>query len=53
MTVLGVSPLIWRRVQVRSDSTLADLSDVVVAAFDWGGYHLHKFFLPGSFGDEL
>jgi DNA invertase Pin-like site-specific DNA recombinase len=53
IVIMGVTPVIWRRIQIRSDCKLADLSDVIVAAFDWGGYHLHKFFLPHSWGEEL
>jgi hypothetical protein len=53
MSIAGVSPQIWRRVHVKSDSTLADLSDVIVTAFNWGGDHLHKFLLPGAWGEDL
>jgi len=53
ITILGVSPQIWRRVQLKSESTLADFADVIVAAFDWSGQHLHKFLLSNSWGDEL
>ncbi len=49
LTILEVSPQIWRRVQIRSDSTLGDLSNVINAAFDWSGDHLHRF----SWGDEM
>lgn len=53
ISIVGVTPQIWRRVQVKSDSPLATLSDVIVAAFDWGGYHLHKFLLPGAWGPGI
>jgi hypothetical protein len=53
VSISGVTPEIWRRVQIKSGSTLADLSDVIVAAFDWSGDHLHKFNVPDSWGDEL
>jgi DNA invertase Pin-like site-specific DNA recombinase len=41
--IWGVSPQIWRRVLVRGDITLNQLSDVIQALFDWGNYHLHHF----------
>jgi hypothetical protein len=37
-------------VQIKSDSQLAHLSDVIVAAFDWSGDHLHKFLLSDAWG---
>ena len=39
----GVSPLIWRRLLVRADTTIAGLHAVVQAAFGWDGEHLHRF----------
>lgn len=50
VVICDVSPLIWRRVLVRSDSTLEQLSTVIHALFDWGGDHLHKFMVPSPFG---
>lgn len=43
----GVSPLIWRRLEVRSDATLADLHNVLQVAFAWDGSHLHRFKVQG------
>jgi hypothetical protein len=42
-----ISPMIWRRVLVRSDSTLAQLHDVIRIAFDWSDTHLHRFRIHG------
>jgi len=36
----GISPLIWRRLLVRSDSTVADLHSTLQTAFGWSDDHL-------------
>ena len=38
-----INPLIWRRVLVRADSTLADLHYIIQIAFSWTDFHLHRF----------
>ena len=43
----GISPLIWRRLLLRSDNTLADLHYTLQIAFDWDDYHLHQFHIHG------
>jgi Plasmid pRiA4b ORF-3-like protein len=43
----GISPLIWRRLLVRSDSTIADLHATLQVAFGWSGEHLHRFVIHG------
>ena len=49
----GVSPLIWRRLLVRSAITLAQLHDILQAAFTWSDYHLHRFRIQGKqYGSE-
>ena len=48
----GVSPLIWRRLLVRSDGTLADLRATVQTALGWSDEHLHRFVIQGRlYGD--
>lgn len=47
VTIVGIKPPVWRRVVVPSRSTLAELHDVVQAAFGWWGYHLHEFDIDG------
>jgi len=44
----GVSPLIWRRLLVRSDTSIADLHHLLQAAFDWSDSHLHRFVIHGK-----
>jgi len=46
--VRGISPMIWRRVLVRSDSSLADLHDVIQLSMGWEGEHLYAFRLHGK-----
>jgi Plasmid pRiA4b ORF-3-like protein len=43
----GISPLIWRRLLVRSDTTLAHLHDIIQIVFHWSDEHLHSFYLHG------
>jgi hypothetical protein len=40
-----ISPQIWRRLLVRSDSTIAQLHDTLQIAFDWTNDHLHQFLI--------
>jgi hypothetical protein len=43
----GISPLIWRRLLVRSDSSIADLHRTLQVAFGWSDEHLHRFVIHG------
>jgi hypothetical protein len=43
----GVSPLIWRRVLVRSDTTIADLHTTLQTALGWTDEHLNRFVIHG------
>ena len=42
-----ISPMIGRRLLVRSDSTLAALHDTIQIAFGWTDSHLHRFRIHG------
>ena len=49
----GVSPLIWRRLLVCGESTVADLHAVLQIAFGWSDEHLHRFVIQGRhYGDD-
>jgi len=48
VVVAGVSPLIWRRMLVSCDTTIADLHTVLQTALDWVGDHLHRFVFHGA-----
>ncbi|MGH3722050.1 MAG: plasmid pRiA4b ORF-3 family protein [Pseudonocardiaceae bacterium] len=48
VVLAGVSPLIWRRLLVPAEATIAELHAVLQAAFGWGGEHLHRFVIHGT-----
>ncbi|MHB1211517.1 MAG: plasmid pRiA4b ORF-3 family protein [Candidatus Nanopelagicales bacterium] len=41
-------PAIWRRLEVRSDISLATLHQALMAVFGWWDYHLHRFSIGGD-----
>jgi hypothetical protein len=43
LTLRGIEPPIWRRIQVPADVTLAELHDILQAVMGWWDYHLHQF----------
>ena len=43
ITLLGVEPPVWRRVQVRSDATLSRVHGDIQAVMGWTNSHLHQF----------
>jgi hypothetical protein len=47
VVVRGVSPLIWRRLLIAADTTIAGLHAVLQIAFGWTGTHLHRFVVQG------
>ena len=47
--LLGVAkPPVWRRLQLRADTRLDHLHEIIQAALGWENHHMHVF----SFGDE-
>ena len=46
ITLLHLTPAIWRRIQV-FDCTLAYLHEYIQSAFGWEDYHLHMFEIGG------
>jgi hypothetical protein len=47
VTLAGIEPSIWRRVQVPGDTTLESLNRVIQTAMGWSGDHLHRFLVGG------
>ena len=47
VVVRGVSPLIWRRLLIAADTTIADLHAVSQIASGWNRDHLHRFVVQG------
>jgi hypothetical protein len=43
VTLDEIEPPVWRRVLVDASSTLAEVHEVIQAAFGWWDYHLHEF----------
>lgn len=46
--IAGISPLIWRRLEVAADTTVAGLHAIMQAMFGWSGEHLHRFVIGGT-----
>src|SRR5215471_17773929 len=44
----GISPLIWRRLLLRSDQSVADLHYAIQIAMGWSDSHLHRFHIHGK-----
>jgi hypothetical protein len=52
VTLKGIKPPIWRRLQVASTTTLAQLHRVIQRVMGWEGYHLYQFVVGGlEYGD--
>jgi hypothetical protein len=47
VVLAGISPLVWRQLDVAGSTTLAELHLILQAAFGWSGEHLHCFTVRG------
>ena len=43
----GISPLIWRRLLVHRNTSIAHLHHILQVAFGWEDVHLHRFEIRG------
>ena len=43
-----ISPLIWRRLRVTDETTIAELHATIQFAFGWSDSHLHRFVIHGK-----
>ncbi|KAG0177293.1 hypothetical protein DFQ28_004346, partial [Apophysomyces sp. BC1034] len=43
-----ISPMIWRRILVRSDSSLEDLHEIIQLSMGWDADHLYCFKVNGK-----
>jgi len=43
ISLVGIDPLIWRRIVVPSNITFFKLHKIIQAAFDWQDYHIFNF----------
>ena len=44
----GISPMIWRRLLLRCDHSIADLHYAIQIAMGWSDSHLHRFHIHGK-----
>jgi hypothetical protein len=47
ITLRGISPLIWRHLLVRSETTLTQLHTMLQILFAWSDEHLYSFHVHG------
>src|ERR1700692_1644800 len=44
----GIPPLIWRRIEIRSRTTLPQLHRILQIVMGWENYHLHEILIAGK-----
>src|SRR4029450_2804413 len=47
VALLRTSPHIWRRILVRSCSSLSELHETILCSFGWSADHPHRFLIRG------
>ncbi len=48
VSLRGISPMIWRRLLVTSETTLAELHEILQAVMNWSNECLHRFRIFGK-----
>ena len=52
ITLRGVKPAVWRRVEIPGTTNLSVCNAIIIAAMGWSGYHLYEFQSGGrTFGE--
>ncbi len=49
VTLQGIRPPIWRRLEVTSDTKLSELHDIIQTAMGWQDCHLHQFTVGNTY----
>jgi hypothetical protein len=47
VVLCGVSPLVVRHLLIASETSVAELHEILLLAFDWSGERLHRFRIHG------
>lgn len=53
LRIRDIKPMIWRKIQVPSDSSFEELHNVIQMLFDWEDMHVHEFEVKDSEGDNI
>lgn len=53
ISLQNVRPIVWRKLEVPSNITLAYLAEGLIYAMGWEGYHLHQFRKNGMLYKEI
>jgi hypothetical protein len=48
LVLARISPMIWRRLLISSETSVAQLHEYIQTVFDWSGEHLHRFRIHGK-----
>jgi hypothetical protein len=48
LVLTGISPMIWRRILISSETSIAQLHQYIQICFDWDNEHLHCFRIQGK-----
>ena len=44
----GISPMVWRRLRIPGNTSLAMLHDLIQCVYSWDSLHLHQFHIHGK-----
>jgi hypothetical protein len=48
VVLAGISPMVWRRLLVPAETSIAGLHEILQTAFGWEDEHLHRFTVHGT-----